>query len=331
MLGYILRRLLIAIGTVWAVSVISFVIIQLPPGDYVTSYIAQMAATGSIVSEQEAENLRKQYGLNQPMYVQYYKWMAQVVRGNFGMSMEWRRPVAEVIGDRLVLTMVVSFAALLLTWVLALPIGIYSAVRQYSLGDYLFTFVGFIGLAIPSFLLALVILYLGFVLFDANVGGLFASEYQDAPWTLAKVWDLLKHLPIPALILGLAGTAQQIRIMRANLLDELRKPYVVTARAKGVAEAKVILKYPVRVALNPFASTVGYLFPYIVSGSIIVSLVLSLPTVGPLLLKALIAQDMFLAGTIVLMLGVMTVIGTLISDIVLVVIDPRIRLEDSHG
>src|SRR5262245_24374419 len=331
MLGYILRRLLIAIGTVWAVSVISFVIIQLPPGDYVTSYIAQMAATGSIVSEQEAENLRQQYGLNQPMYVQYYKWMAQVVRGNFGMSMEWRRPVAEVIGDRLVLTMVVSFAALLLTWVLALPIGIYSAVRQYSLGDYLFTFVGFIGLAIPSFLLALVILYLGFVLFDADVGGLFASEYQDAPWTLAKVWDLLKHLPIPALILGLAGTAQQIRIMRANLLDELRKPYVVTARAKGVAEAKVILKYPVRVALNPFASTVGYLFPYIVSGSIIVSLVLSLPTVGPLLLKALIAQDMFLAGTIVLMLGIMTVIGTLISDIILVWIDPRIRLEDSHG
>jgi peptide/nickel transport system permease protein len=331
MLGYILRRLLVAIGTVWAVSVISFVIIQLPPGDYVTSYIAQMAATGSIVSEQEAENLRTQYGLNRPMYVQYYKWMAQVVRGNFGMSMEWRRPVAEVIGDRLVLTMVVSFAALLLTWVLALPIGIYSAVRQYSLGDYLFTFVGFIGLAIPSFLLALVILYLGFVLFDANIGGLFASEYQDAPWTLAKVWDLLKHLPIPALILGLAGTAQQIRIMRANLLDELRKPYVVTARAKGVSEAKVILKYPVRVALNPFASTVGYLFPYIVSGSIIVSLVLSLPTVGPLLLKALIAQDMFLAGTIVLMLGVMTVIGTLISDIVLVVIDPRIRLGDSHG
>jgi peptide/nickel transport system permease protein len=329
MLGYILRRLLVAIGTVWSVSVISFVIIQLPPGDYVTSYIAQMAATGSIVNEQEAENLRKQYGLNQPMYVQYYKWMAQVVRGNFGMSMEWRRPVAEVIGDRLVLTMVVSFAALLLTWVLVLPIGIYSAVRQYSLGDYLFTFVGFIGLAVPSFLLALVILYAGFVLFDANIGGLFSSEYQDAPWTMAKFWDLLKHLPIPALILGLAGTAQQIRIMRANLLDELRKPYVVTARAKGLSEAKVIVKYPVRVALNPFASTIGYLFPYIVSGSIIVSLVLSLPTVGPLLLKALIAQDMFLAGTIVLLLGVMTVIGTLISDILLVWIDPRIRLEDT--
>jgi peptide/nickel transport system permease protein len=331
MLAYIGRRVLMAVFTVWAISVLSFAIIQLPPGDYVTAYIAQMASMGSVVTDEEAQNLRIQYGLGQPVYVQYWKWMKQIARGNFGMSMEWRRPVAEVIGDRLVLTMVVSFAALLLTWVLALPIGIYSAVRQYSLGDYLFTFVGFIGLAVPSFLLALVILYAGFVLFDANIGGLFASEYQDAPWTLAKVWDLLKHLPIPALILGLAGTAQQIRIMRANLLDELRKPYVVTARAKGLSEAKVILKYPVRVALNPFASTIGYLFPYIVSGSIIVSLVLSLPTVGPLLLKALIAQDMFLAGTIVLMLGVMTVIGTLISDIVLVVIDPRIRLGDSDG
>jgi peptide/nickel transport system permease protein len=329
MLTYIARRIVLAIFTVWAVSVLAFVIIQLPPGDYITSYIAQMAATGSIVSEQEAENLRIQYGLDQPIFVQYYKWMAMIVQGNFGMSMEWRRPVAEVIGDRLWLTMIVSFAALLLTWVLALPIGIYSAVRQYSLGDYTFTFIGFIGLAVPNFLLALVILYFGFVFFDANIGGLFSVEYQDAPWSMAKLWDMLKHLPIPALILGLAGTAQQIRIMRANLLDELRKPYVVTARAKGLSEAKVIVKYPVRVALNPFASTIGYLFPYIVSGSIIVSLVLSLPTVGPLLLKALIAQDMFLAGTIVLMLGVMTVIGTLISDIILVWIDPRIRLEET--
>jgi peptide/nickel transport system permease protein len=329
MLTYMARRIVLAIFTVWAVSVLAFIIIQLPPGDYITSYIAQMAATGSIVSEQEAENLRIQYGLDQPIYVQYYKWMVMIVQGNFGMSMEWRRPVVEVIGDRLWLTMIVSFAALLLTWVLALPIGIYSAVRQYSLGDYAFTFIGFIGLAVPNFLLALVILYFGFVLFDANIGGLFSVEYQDAPWSLAKVWDMAKHLPIPALILGLAGTAQQIRIMRANLLDELRKPYVVTARAKGLSEAKVIVKYPVRVALNPFASTIGYLFPYIVSGSIIVSLVLGLPTVGPLLLKALIAQDMFLAGTIVLMLGVMTVVGTLISDIILVWIDPRIRLEDT--
>jgi peptide/nickel transport system permease protein len=329
MLTYIGRRALLAAFTVWAISVLSFVIIQLPPGDYVTSYIAQMAASGSVVTEQEAENLRIQYGLGQPIYVQYYKWVKLIAVGNFGMSMEWKRPVTEVIGDRLWLTVVVSLAALFLTWVLALPIGIYSAVRQYSLGDYTATFVGFIGLAVPNFLLALVLLYLGFTLFNANIGGLFSVELQDAPWSAAKVWDLCKHLPIPALILGLAGTAQQIRIMRANLLDELRKPYVVTARSKGLSEIKVILKYPVRLALNPFASTIGYTLPYIVSGSIIVSLVLGLPTVGPLLLRALIAQDMFLAGTIVLLLGVMTVIGTLISDIILVWVDPRIRLEDS--
>jgi peptide/nickel transport system permease protein len=329
MLTYIGRRALLAVFTVWAISVLSFVIIQLPPGDYVTSYIAQMAASGSIVTEQEAENLRIQYGLDQPIYVQYYKWVKLIAEGNFGMSMEWKRPVTEVIGDRLWLTVVVSLAALFLTWVLALPIGIYSAVRQYSVGDYTATFVGFIGLAVPNFLLALVLLYLGFTLFNANIGGLFSVELQDAPWSAAKVWDLCKHLPIPALILGLAGTAQQIRIMRANLLDELRKPYVVTARSKGLSEIRVILKYPVRLALNPFASTIGYTLPYIVSGSIIVSLVLGLPTVGPLLLRALIAQDMFLAGTIVLLLGVMTVIGTLVSDIVLVWVDPRIRLEDS--
>jgi peptide/nickel transport system permease protein len=329
MLAYIGRRALLAVFTVWAISVLSFAIIQLPPGDYVTSYVAQMAATGSVVTEQEAENLRIQYGLGQPMYVQYWKWVKLIVRGNFGMSMEWRRPVTEVIGERLWLTVVVSVAALFLTWVLALPIGVYSAVRQYSPGDYAATFVGFIGLAVPNFLLALVLLYLGFTLFNAHIGGLFSLEFQDAPWSWARAWDLLKHLPIPALILGLAGTAQQIRIMRANLLDELRKPYVVTARAKGLAEARVIVKYPVRVALNPFASTIGYTLPYIVSGSIIVSLVLGLPTVGPLLLKSLIAQDMFLAGTIVLLLGVMTVIGTLISDILLVWIDPRIRLENT--
>jgi peptide/nickel transport system permease protein len=329
MLGYICPRDLIEIFTVCAISVLSFAIIQLPPGDYVTSYVAQMASMGSVVTDEEAANLRIQYGLGQPIYVQYWKWVKQMVRGNFGMSMEWRRPVTEVIGERFWLTVVVSVAALLLTWTLALPIGIYSAVRQYSLGDYIATFVGFIGLAVPNFLLALVLLYLGFTLFNANIGGLFSTEFQDAPWSLAKAWDLAKHLPIPALVLGLAGTAQQIRIMRANLLDELRKPYVVTARSKGLSEARVILKYPVRVALNPFASTIGYTLPYIVSGSIIVSLVLGLPTVGPLLLKSLIAQDMFLAGTIVLMLGVMTVIGTLISDIILVWIDPRIRLDES--
>jgi len=309
-LAYIGRRALLAVFTVWAISVLSFAIIQLPPGDYVTSYIAQMASMGSVVSDEEAQNLRIQYGLGQPIYIQYLKWMKLVVVGNFGMSMEWRRPVTEVIGDRLWLTVVVAVASLILTWVLALPIGIFSAVRQYSAGDYVATFIGFI-------------------LFNAHVGGLFSPDMQDAPWSLARAWDLAKHLPIPALILGLAGTAQQIRIMRANLLDELRKPYVVTARSKGLSELRVILKYPVRMALNPFASTIGYTLPYIVSGSIIVSLVLGLPTVGPLLLKALIAQDMFLAGTIVLFLGVMTVIGTLLSDVLLVWIDPRIRLEET--
>jgi peptide/nickel transport system permease protein len=252
--------------------------------------------------------------------------MGLMLQGNFGMAMEWGRPVSDVIGDRLTLTMVISVAAIIFTWALALPIGIYSAVYPYSFLDYVFTLVGFIGLAIPGFLLALVVMYIGFAYFGANVGGLFSPDLAEAPWSMAKVWDLTKHLPIPAIVLGVAGTAQLIRIMRSNLLDELRKPYVMTARARGLSEYRVIMRYPVRVALNPFVSTIGYLLPYVVSGSIIVSLVLSLPTVGPLLLKALVAQDMFLAGTIVLLLGVMTVIGTFISDLLLMWVDPRIRL-----
>lgn len=327
MLAYLVRRLILAVLTTWAVSVLAYVVIELPPGDYITSYIAQMSSSGSFVSAQEAEALRQQYGLDQPLYIQYLRWMGMVLQGNFGMALEYGRPVAEVIGDRLWLTMVVSVGAIIFTWFVALPIGIYSAVRQYSIGDYIATFVGFIGLAVPSFMLALILMYFGFTLFNANIGGLFSDELAEAPWSLAKAWDLTKHLPLPALILGFAGTAQLIRIMRANLLDELGKPYVVTARARGLSEARLILKYPVRVALNPFASTIGYLLPYVVSGSIIVSLVLSLPTVGPLLLKALVAQDMFLAGTIVLLLGVMTVIGTFLSDLLLMWIDPRIRFE----
>jgi peptide/nickel transport system permease protein len=327
MLSYLLRRVVMAVFTVVAISMLSFAIIQLPPGDFVDTYIAQLEASGSLIRQEEADALRQQYGLDQPIYVQYLKWMTQISHGNFGWSMDWRRPVTDVIGDRLALTMVVSIGALLLTWGLALPIGVYSAVRQYSLGDYVATFIGLIGLAVPGFLIALLVLYFGFTMFNANIGGLFSPEMAEAPWSWAKFSDLLGHLPTPALILGLAGTAHAVRIMRANLLDELRKPYVVTARAKGLPEWKVILKYPVRVALNPFASTVGYTLPYIVSGSIIVSLVLGLPTVGPVLLKSLVAQDMFLAGTIVLMLGVMTVIGTFISDLVLLWVDPRIRLE----
>lgn len=325
MISFIVRRFLLALATTWAISVMSFVIIQLPPGDFVDAYIARLSSTGSSVSMEEAQAMRNLYGLDQPYYVQYAKWIARVIVGDFGESMEWQRPVAEVLGDRLWITVVVSFAALLLTWALALPIGIYSAVRQYSFGDYAFTLIGFIGLAVPNFLLALILLYAAFRWFGLNVGGLFSAEYELAPWSWAKVGDLMWHLPLPALILALAGTAQLIRIMRANLLDELRRPYVVTARAKGLSESRVILKYPVRAALNPFASALAYLFPYLVSGSIIVSLVLSLPTVGPVLLRALIAQDMYLAGTIVLLLGVLTVIGTFISDLILMWIDPRIR------
>jgi len=326
MASYIARRFLLAILTVLAISILSFTIIHLPPGDYVTSFIAQMSASGSSVSEAEAQAMRTQLGLDRPIYIQYLKWMGLILQGNFGMAMEWGRPVLDVIGDRLTLTIVISLAAIVFTWALALPIGIYSAVRRYSFLDYAFTFIGFIGLAIPGFMLALIIMYVGFAYFGANVGGLFSPDFAEAPWTWARFWDLVKHLPIPAVVLGISGTAQMIRIMRSNLLDELRKPYVITARARGLDETRVILKYPVRVALNPFVSTIGYLLPYVVSGSIIVSLVLSLPTVGPLLLKALIAQDMFLAGTIVLMLGVMTVIGTFISDLLLMWVDPRIRL-----
>jgi len=228
--------------------------------------------------------------------------------------------------------MVVSVAAIIFIWVVALPIGIYSAVRQYSVGDYIFTFIGFIGIAVPNFMLALLILYISFKYFDAqSIGGLFSVKYELEPWSLAKVWDLVKHLPLPALILGLSGTAGLIRIMRANLLDELRKPYVVTARARGLSETRVIMKYPVRAALNPFASEIGYIFPFVVSGSIIVSIVMSLPTVAPVLFKALLAQDMFLAASILLLLAVMTVIGTFISDLILMWIDPRIRLGIEGG
>lgn len=330
MVTYILQRLALALVTIWAISVVSFVIIQLPPGDFVDSYIMNLAASGSAVRAEEAQVLREQYGLDKPIWVQYGKWISRIVVGDFGMSMEWGRPVIEVIGDRLWLTIVISLAAILITWGLALPIGIYSAVRQYSFADYIFTFVGFVGLAVPNFLLALIIMYFGFKFFDMNIGGLFSAQYQLAPWSLGKVWDMMKHLPLPALILALAGTAQLIRIMRANLLDELRRPYVTTARARGLPEWRVILKYPVRAALNPFASTIGYLLPFVVSGSIVVSLVLSLPTVGPLLLRSLVAQDMFLAGTIVLLLGILTVIGTFLSDLILMWIDPRIRA-GMHG
>jgi peptide/nickel transport system permease protein len=327
MIAYIGQRIVMACVTVLVISAITFTIIQLPPGDFADAYMAQLAASGSIVSAAEADRLRIEFGLDQPVYVQYFKWLSRVVVGDFGYSMEWRRPVSDVLSDRVWLTLAVSISALLLTWLVALPIGIYSAVRKYSLGDYVFTLLGFIGLAVPNFLLALISLYIGFRYFGLNVGGLFSPQYEQAAWSLAKALDLLQHLILPAFILALAGTAQLIRLLRANLLDELRQPYVITARAKGLTATRVLLKYPVRAALNPFVSAMAFVFPQLVSGSIIVSLVLGLPTVGPLLLRALVAQDMLLAGTIVLLLGVLTVIGTLISDILLMLLDPRIRHE----
>ena len=330
MLAYLLRRLLLAAVTIWAITVVTFVIIQLPPGDFVDAYVAQSAAMGSAITMEEAAAMRQAYGLDEPLLVQYVKWVSLISRGEFGVSFEFGRPVTEVIGDRLWLTILLSVGAIIVTWGIALPIGIYSAVRQYSWGDYLFTFVGFIGLAVPNFLLALIVMYLAFRWFGLNVGGLFSAEFELAPWSWARVWDLTKHLPLPVLILALSGTAQLVRIMRANLLDELRRPYVVTARAKGLPERRVILKYPVRAALNPFASTIGYLLPFVVSGSIIVSVVLSLPTVGPLLLRSLVSQDMLLASSIILLLGVLTVVGTFLSDLLLMWIDPKIR-QGMHG
>ena len=330
MLAYLARRLMLAALTCLFISVATFAIIHLPPGDYVSSYVAEMAASGSSMTQEEADVLRHQYGLDQPLPVQYLKWVSLALQGNFGMSMEWHRSVYDVIGDRLLLTMIVSLAAILTTWVLALPIGIYTAVRQHSVSDYVFTLLGFIGLAVPSFLIALVLMYIGFRYFGTTVGGLFSPEYAEAPWSWGRVGDLAWHLPLPAIILGLGSTAQVMRVMRANLLDELRKPYLVTALARGMPFWRAVLKYPVRVALNPFVSTIGYILPYVVSGSVIVSLVLGLPTVGPVLYKSLVAQDLFLAGSIVLMLGTLTVVGTLLSDLLLVAIDPRIRLDGSR-
>jgi peptide/nickel transport system permease protein len=326
MLAYLLRRLGLAAITIAAITIVTFGILHLPPVDFVTAYAAQAAASGSAISAAEADAMRLAYGLNQPLWVQYWKWLSMVAVGNFGRSFEYGRPVTEVIGDRLWLTVLLSLGAIVVTWGLALPIGIYSAVRQYSFGDYVFTFLGFIGLAVPNFLLALIVMYFGQRWFGISVGGLFSSDQQLAPWTWTKVLDLINHLPVPVLILSLAGTAQLVRIMRANLLDELRRPYVVTARARGLSERRVIMKYPVRAALNPFASTIGYLLPFMVSGSVIISVVLSLPTVGPLLLRSLLSQDMLLASSIILLLGVLTVFGTLISDLLLMWIDPRIRL-----
>jgi peptide/nickel transport system permease protein len=325
MAQYVVRRLLLFIPTLLLISIVSFTLIQLPPGDYLTTYVSQLAASGDRVDQAQLAALEKRYGLNQPMYKQYLKWMRNLLQGDMGISWQWNKPVTQLIWGRLALTLVLSLSSLLFIWIVGIPVGIYSATHQYSVGDYIFTIVGFIGMGIPNFMIALVLMWVGFSYFGADVGGLFSSEFQSAPWSIAKFIDLLKHLWVPVVVLGTSGTAWEIRSTRANLLDEVRKPYVTTARAKGLKESRLLWKYPVRVAMNPFFSTVGYVLPELVSGSTIISVVLSLPTTGPLLLSSLMGQDMFLAGSFLMMLSILTVIGTLISDILLAWVDPRIR------
>ena len=328
MLVFIVKRMMWMLPFLIAISFLSFVLIQFPPGDYVTTYIATLAASNEIVDQNTAADLRSRFGLDQPMVVQYWKWISNIIfHGDFGLSFEWQQPVGDLIWERMALTLVLTFSTLLLTWGIALPIGVFSAVKKYSIADYVVTTLSFLGLAIPSFLLALVLMYIAAVEFGQNVGGLFSEQYLTAPWSMGKVMDLMAHLWIPVVILAVSGTASLIRVMRANMLDELNKPYVTTARAKGLSEFTLLVKYPLRLALNPFISTIAWLLPNLVSGSIIVAIVLSLPTAGPLLLQSLMSQDMYLAGAFILLICMLTILGSLISDILLALVDPRIRLE----
>ena len=327
MTAYLARRCVYMIVSLWIMSILAFIVIQLPPGDWLTHHIQQLQLTGGTGDEALAATLRKQYGLDLPLHRQYLKWVGGFHRGDFGMSFSWQKSVTEVIGERLALTVIISLSTLLLTYIAAIPIGIYSATHQYSFGDYAFTVMGFAGLAIPNFMLALIIMYFLFKYFGLSVGGLFSPEFIDAPWSMARVGNLLTHIWAPLIVVGTAGTAELIRVMRAVLLDELRRQYVITARAKGLAESRLLFRYPVRIAMNPIVSTVGWQLPRIVSGATITAVVLALPTIGPLLLGALMEQDMFLAGTMVLFLGSLTLIGTFLSDLLLVIVDPRIRFE----
>ncbi len=331
MLTYIVRRILYMIPTLIIISMISFAIIELPPGDYLTAYMANLASSGTQATQDQIASLKQLYGLDQPVYIRYFKWVWRLLQGDMGISFEWNRPVADLIWERLAYTFAISLFTILFIWLIAFPIGIYSAVRQYSILDYLFTALSFIGLGLPNFMIALVLLWVAFSYWGVALTGLFSAEYMEAPWSVAKFVDLLKHIWVPVIILGTGGAAGLIRTMRANLLDELSKPYVVSARANGVPEWRLLFKYPVRIAINPFISTIGWYLPQLVSGSIIVAVVLSLPTTGPLLLNALLNQDMYLAGSFIMMLSVLTVIGTLISDILLAWVDPRIRYERENA
>ena len=328
MLNYFLRRSFYLLLTLALVSVVAFVLIQLPPGDYLTTYVIQLENQGSTVSEAELAGLRRQFGLDQPVLVQYLRWIWNIVsRGNFGRSLLWNVAVSELIWERMGWTMVVALGSLLFTYAAAIPIGIYSALHKYSAFDFSFTVIGYVGLATPNFFLALLLMYLGFKVFGQSVGGLFSPAYADAPWSIGKLLDLLSHLWVPVVVLGTAGTASIIRVMRGMLLDELKKQYVVTARAKGLAERRLVFRYPVRIALNPIVATIGWQLAAIISGAPIVGVVLSLPTTGALMLRALLSQDMLLAGAFILLLSALTVVGTFVSDLLLAALDPRIRLE----
>ena len=326
MLTFIVRRTIQLIPLVIAISVIIFGVIQLPPGDYLTTYIQQLELAGTEVAEGTVESLRRQYALDQPPVIQYFRWVTNIVfRGDLGRSFMWQRPVREVIGDRIGMSMMVSLISIAFSWLIAIPIGIYSATHQYSVPDYIFTFFGFIGIAVPGFLLALLLVYGIFTTTGVSLTGLFPPEFQGAPWSWAKVMSMLPRLWMPVLVIGAAPMAGLIRVTRGMMLDELSKQYVITARAKGVEERRLLLKYPIRMAINPLVSTIGWLLPAVISSEIIVSVVLNLPTTGPMLLRALLSQDMYLAGSFLLITSVLTVIGTLLSDILLAMLDPRIR------
>lgn len=327
MAGYLGRRMIYMVVLLLLLSFVSFLIIQLPPGDYLSTMIARMRSRGLVIDPSLIEHYERRYGLSLPIFQQYTVWFGNLLRGDLGESFIYNEPVLDLIKQRILLSAAITFGTLIVTYAIAVPIGIYSATHQYSFTDYVFTVLGFIGLAVPNFLLALILMFLAFRYFGWNVGGLFSREYVVAPWSWGKFVDLLKHLPIPLFVIGTAGTASLIRILRGSLLDELRKQYVTTARAKGVPERRLLYKYPVRVAINPIVSHIGYLLPTLVAGETLTSIVLSLPTVGPLLLEALQQQDMYLAGSLLMVLGVLALIGVLLSDILLVIVDPRIRFE----
>ena len=327
MLNLIVRRIVATVVTLSLISVVAFFLIQLPPMDYVDAYAGKKTQGGIIITQEELDVMRARLGLDQPFYRQYLKWIGGVIRGDLGFSYEYHRPVADVIGERLPLTLMLVFSTLVFTYLVAVPLGIYSAVRQYSIGDHTATVVGYIGLATPNFLFALILLYLGHKWFGMSVGGLFSPEFEDAAWTWARFGDMLMHLWVPVIVLGTAGTAFQMRTMRATLLDELNKMYVTAARAGGVPEFRMLMKYPVRMALNPIVATLGWELTNIISGAPIVAIVLSLPEMGSLLVNSLLNQDMYLAGALILILCTLVIIGTFISDMLLMILDPRIRLE----